>query len=127
MESCRVDTQFPALYGTPRLITVYIRDATGYYSESYESCPPSSFLFLKVHLNSILPEVLNIVRILHALRLQFSSCLVRRLSGAVGVRFKGKTNSWVDRRPSAGTLLIRPTPKWVTTMYDVITWRYGVI
>lgn len=32
------------------------------------------------------------------------------------------------RRLSAGaSLLIRPTPKWVTTVCDVITWRYGVV
>lgn len=54
---------------------------------------------------------------------QFSA----QTSGAVGVHFKEGTNLWAARRPLAGALLIRPTPKWVTTMYDVITWRYGVI
>lgn len=60
---CRVVTQFPALYGTLTLITVYTRVTTGYYSEPYESCPPSSFLCLKVRWNSIVPEILNKVRI----------------------------------------------------------------
>ena len=88
---------------------MYTRDATGYYSEPRELCPPSSLVFLKVRLNSNVPEGLNRVRITFTcVAYSLFRCLVRRLSGAFGVRFKGK-NKFVGRPSPLSRYLIDPT------------------